>query len=177
MTTWARDHDDSTAVGFGTVQWQPVRFVRLSTVQSKQPGCHMTFIGTGTIPTSAPTSAPTRPPWETKERKYCSGRWGQDWGHRSEKSLDECKASCVASSSCSTITTGTYGGKFYCVLCTSTTTRGAHWTTTHVFTERSVAPVTRRRRRRNSSLRLGETAETAVEAGLSQSALACWVLH
>ena len=73
--------------------------------------------------------------WETKESAYCHTGWGSAWGQRTKKSLDECKASCVATSGCTTITTGMWRGQGpYCMLCTSEVFGRAGWTTTYVFT-------------------------------------------
>ena len=86
--------------------------------------------------------AGARPPptlqWEEKKKKYCNANWGADWAARTEKSLADCKASCIASPSCSAITVGKYGGVANnCVLCTSTDpskfgSRG--WTTSYELT-------------------------------------------
>jgi len=70
--------------------------------------------------------------WQTKEGKFCEGNWKKDWKARTVKSLSECQASCAASSTCKSITVGTYKGVAnICVLCTSEVFGNAGWTTSY----------------------------------------------
>merc|ERR1712226_1563569 len=71
--------------------------------------------------------------WSAWNNQFCNANWAADWAARTVESLNSCRASCDADSSCPGITVGALGGVTYCVKCSSVASTGrANGWTTHV---------------------------------------------